>query len=135
MLLDTPAQISGVDGCKASWIAVTATPKSFDKAEAKIFETLAELMAELAARSIIAIDIPIGLPGRGIQGGREPDWAAREFLGRQRASVFPVSSRRAVYACAHGYAAVSAIAQDTSDPPKKPSKQLFGILPRIRQID
>ncbi len=135
MLLKMTTQITGVDGCKAGWIAVTTTPESFDNAEAKIFETFAELVAELAPRSIIAIDIPIGLPESAIRGGREPDWAAREFLGLQRASVFPVPSRRAVYAHEQGYAAVSVTAQDTSEPPIKPSKQLFGILPRIRQID
>jgi predicted RNase H-like nuclease len=135
MLLNTPTQVSGVDGCKAGWIAVTAIPESFDKVEVKVFKSVAALILELAPQSIIAIDIPIGLPERAIKGGREPDWAAREFLGLQRASVFPVPSRRAVYAYEHGYAAVCVIAQDTSDPPKKPSRQLFGILRRIQQVD
>ncbi|MBO0732978.1 MAG: DUF429 domain-containing protein, partial [Methylocapsa sp.] len=31
--------------------------------------------------------------------------------------------------------AVCAIAQETSDPPRKPSKEAFGIFSRIRQID
>jgi predicted RNase H-like nuclease len=135
MLFSTPTQISGVDGCKAGWTAVTTAAKAFDKAEVKVFMSVAALISELAPRAIIAIDMPIGLPERAIKGGREPDWAAREFLGSQRASVFPVPSRRAVYACALGYAAVTAIAQDTSDPPRKPSRQVLGITPRIRQID
>jgi predicted RNase H-like nuclease len=135
LLLSTPTKIAGVDGCKAGWIAVTAALESFDKPEFKVFESVAALITELAPRSLIAIDIPIGLPERAIRGGREPDWAAREFLGSQRASVFPVPSRRAVYACANGYTSVCIKAQDTSDPPKKPSRQLFGILPRIQQID
>jgi predicted RNase H-like nuclease len=130
-----PTKIAGVDGCKAGWIAVTATPESFDRPEVKIFESVAALICELAPKSLIAIDMPIGLPERAIKGGREPDWAAREFLGLQRGSIFPVPSRRAVYACEHGFVPVCAIAQDTSDPPKKPSRQLFGILPRIRQVD
>src|SRR5262245_16436242 len=127
MLFSTPTQISGVDGCKAGWIAVTATPEIFDKAEVKVFMSVAALISELAPRAIIAIDMPIGLPERAIKGGREPDWAAREFLGLQRASVFPVPSRQAVYACALGYAAVTAIAQDTSDPARKPSRQVLRI--------
>jgi predicted RNase H-like nuclease len=130
-----PTQISGVDGCKAGWIAVTAALESFDKPEVKVFASVAALIAELAPRSLIAIDMPIGLPERAIRGGREADWAARQFLGRQRASVFPVPSRRAVDACANGYQSVSIIGQDTSDPPRKPSRQIFGILHRIRQID
>jgi predicted RNase H-like nuclease len=132
MLVSTPTQIAGVDGCKAGWIAVTADPETFDRAAVKIYKSVTELILELAARSIIAIDMPIGLPERTKKGGREPDRAAREFLGPQRASIFPVPSRRAVYE--QDYAQVCAVARETSDG-KAVSKQLFGILPRIRQID
>ncbi len=110
MLVERPTQIAGVDGCKAGWIAVTAIPKAFEKAEVKIFASFAELISQLAARSIIAIDMPIGVPERTKKGGREPDWAAREFLGSQRASVFPVPSRQAVYAYAKGFTEVCALA-------------------------
>jgi hypothetical protein len=81
MLLSGPTKIAGVDGCKAGWIAVTAALGSFGKPEVKIFESVAALIAELAPKSLIAIDMPIGLPERAIRGGREPDWAARQFLG------------------------------------------------------
>ncbi|HUZ91485.1 MAG TPA: DUF429 domain-containing protein [Methylocella sp.] len=134
MLVSKPAEIAGVDGCrKGCWIAVTADTQTFDKAQVKIFKSFAELISELAARSIIGIDMPTGLAEHTDRGGREPDWAAREFLGRQRASVFPVPSRRAVYE--RDYAQVCAIARETSEPRRAVSKQLFGILPRIRQID
>jgi predicted RNase H-like nuclease len=135
LLVSAPAQIAGVDGCKAGWVAVTATAKSFDKAQVKIFATFAELIAELAPRLIIAIDIPIGLPECAIRGGREPDWAARAFLGPRRASVFPVPSRKAVYVHEQGYRRACDVARETSDPKRALSKQLFGILRRIRQID
>jgi predicted RNase H-like nuclease len=129
------ARITGVDGCKAGWIAVTTSPEAFETAEVRTFVNFVELLAELAPRSIIAIDMPIGLPERAVKGGREADRAAREFLGTRRASVFPVPSRRAVYACEDGYREVCSVAQDTSDPPRAVSIQLFGILPRIQQID
>jgi threonine dehydratase len=136
MLLGKPVQIAGVDGCKGGrWIAVTASAEGFGTAEVKIFGSAAALISELAPHSIIAIDIPIGLPERATNGGREPDWAARVFLGPRRMSVFPVPSRNAVYAHAQGYAQVCAIARETSDPPRTVSKQLFGILPRIQEID
>jgi predicted RNase H-like nuclease len=135
MLLTTPTQISGVDGCRAGWVAVTATSKTFEKAEFKVFTSVAALISELAPRSIIAIDMPIGLPERAIRGGREPDWAAREFLGLQSASVFPVPSRKAVYAHEQGYTRVCDVARETSDPKRAVSKQLFGILRRIWQVD
>jgi predicted RNase H-like nuclease len=135
LLLGTPIQVSGVDACKAGWIAVTTAPESFEKAEVKVFASVAALISELAPRSIIAIDVPIGLPERTIRGGREPDWAAREFLGLQRASVFLVPSRKAVYAHEQGYTRVYDVARETSDPKRAVSKQLFGILRHIRQVD
>ena len=116
MLVERPTQIAGVDGCKAGWIAVTAIPKAFEKAEVKIFASFAELISQLAARSIIAIDMPIGVPERTKKGGREPDWAAREFLGSQRASVFPVPSRQAVYAYAKGFTEVCATSASNVGP-------------------
>src|ERR1700757_312753 len=102
MPFSEPIQIAGLDGCKGSrWIAVTASAEGFGTAEVKIFDSAAALISGLAPLSIIAIDIPIGLPERSIAGGRKADWAARAFLGPRRASVFPVPSRRAVYAYNH----------------------------------
>jgi threonine dehydratase len=134
MLLAEPVQIAGVDGYKGGrWIAVTASVEGFGTAEVKPFESTAELISKLGPRTLIAIDVPIGLPDRTIGGGREPDWLARAFLGTRRPSVFPVPSRRAVHA--QGYAQVCAIARATSNPPKAPSIQLYHILPRILEID
>lgn len=130
-----PPQIAGVDGCKKGWIAVTAEPETLGKAQVKIFASFAELISQLSPQTLIAVDMPVGLAERTCRGGRPPDWAAREFLGPQRASVFPVPSRRAVYAHEKGYPQVCAMARATSDPARAPSKQLFAILPRIRQID
>jgi threonine dehydratase len=128
------AQIAGVDGSRGGrWVGVTASVENFGEAEVKVFENAAALILKLALHSLIAIDVPIGLPERAINGGREPDWAARAFLGPQWTSVFPVPSRQAVYD--RDYAQVCAIARETSDPPKAPSKQLFGILPRIQEVD
>jgi predicted RNase H-like nuclease len=47
--------------------------------------------------------------------------------------VFSVPSRQAVYAA--DYREACRIAQATSDPPRKVSKQLFNIAPKIRQVD
>lgn len=135
MLAGRPIHITGVDGCKAGWIAVTAAPESFGLAEVKIFASLADTIAGPADCSIIAIDMPIGLAECAIRGGRKPDWAAREFLRPHQARIFPVPSRRAVYAHTQGYEHVCAIARKTSDPPRAPSKQLFWILPRIQEAD
>jgi predicted RNase H-like nuclease len=127
--------IVGVDGCKTGWIAV-GFPKAEPRlAEARVFATFGAVVAALPTDSRIAVDMPIGLPDRAIRGGREPDWAAREFLGPCRSRVFPVPSRAAVYAFDQGYARVCAVARETSEPSRAPSKQAYYILPRIHEID
>jgi predicted RNase H-like nuclease len=47
--------------------------------------------------------------------------------------VFSVPSRGAIYAGDYGEAC--RIASETSDPPRKVSKQLFNIAPKIREVD
>lgn len=133
MILDAMTHIAGVDGCKAGWIAVgfpVAQPKL---AAARVFQAFEDVVAALPADSIIAVDMPIGLPDRSIRGGRAPDWAARDFLGSCRARVFLVPSRAAV--AAPDYPTACAIARKTSDSPRAPSKQAYNIFPRIREID
>jgi predicted RNase H-like nuclease len=134
-------QIAGVDGCKAGWIAVTFQLDAFGRAEVKVFNTFANLVGWLQPDAIIAVDMPIGLPERAIKGGRAPDWAAKEFLGPRKGTVFLVPSRRAVYAreavdtYKQGYTRVCAVARKTSDPPRAPSIQAYSIFPRIQLID
>jgi predicted RNase H-like nuclease len=110
------AQIAGVVGCKAGWIAVILQPDSPARAEAKVFENFMKLAGVLNPDSIIAVDMPIGLPERASKGGRAPDWAAKEFLRPRKGSVFLVPSRPAVYAYEQGYAQVCTVARETSDP-------------------
>ncbi len=132
-------QIAGVDGCKGGrWIAVTASVEGFGEAKVKLFESTAELISKLAPRTLIAIDIPIGLPERGQEGGRDADREARKLLGRRGVSVFSVPSRQAVFAHARhamDYEQICAVARETSEHRKAISKQLFGILERIQEID
>jgi predicted RNase H-like nuclease len=139
MLLREPVQIAGVDGCKGGrWVSVTASVEDFGEAEVEIFQSAASLIAETAPRSIIAIDVPIGLPELATNGGREADREARKFLGRRGVSVFPVPSRRAVFAHARraqDYKLVCTVARKTSNPRKAISRQLFAILDRIQEID
>ncbi len=82
---------------------------------------------------MIAVDMPIGLPERTGFGGRAAENAVRPLLGARQSSVFSVPSRSAIYA--EDYAGACARASETSDPPRKVSKQLFNIAPRIREID
>jgi predicted RNase H-like nuclease len=57
----------------------------------------------------------------------------RPLLGDRQSSVFTVPSRAAIYA--PDYREACRVALETSRPPKKVSKQLFMIAPKIRQVD
>jgi predicted RNase H-like nuclease len=83
--------------------------------------------------AIIAIDIPIGLPERTGPGGRAAENAVRPLLGARQSSVFSVPSRAAL-ACLD-YREACAVAMQTSEPPRKISKQLFMLAPKMREVD
>jgi predicted RNase H-like nuclease len=114
----------GIDGCRSGWIAVVGP----SPARARVLN-LGQL-SDLDPRStIIAIDMPIGLPNRE---PRACEAAARRLLPRDRkSSVFPVP-RRALLACA------------TYPDANQTSKDLFGcglpkqswnLFPKLREAD
>jgi predicted RNase H-like nuclease len=93
----------------------------------------ADLLAAAEEPAVIAIDIPIGLPERAGRGGRTAESLVRPLLGARQSSVFSVPSRAAL--AANDYREACAIALLTSDPPRKVSKQLFMLAPKIREVD
>lgn len=115
----------GIDGCSAGWLSVTSDHGS--RAVATVVADASGLI-ERAADSIVAIDIPIGLPSAG---SRRCDLEARSILGPRRSSVFPAPPRCTL--AAPSYAdACGASAQACG---KRLSKQTYAILPKIREID
>ncbi len=122
----------GVDGCRAGWIAVFVRPDA-DEARIEIVPHFADIAAMQPGPGIIAVDMPIGLPERAGYGGREAENCVRPLLGARQSSVFSVPSRQAVYA--PDYRQACTIALTTSDPPRKISRQLFNITPKIREVD
>jgi predicted RNase H-like nuclease len=128
----TTQWLAGMDGCKAGWIAALVGP---DRGDVRIhaLSRFADIFAEPEQPRVIAIDVPIGLPARVGPRGRGPERAVRSLLGGRQSSVFAVPSRHAVYA--KDYEEACRVAQDTSDPPKKVSKQLFMIAAKIREVD
>lgn len=128
-----PIWVAGVDGCKAGWVAVICRHGETADACLVVFSSFSEILDHTPAISVIAVDMPIGLPDRIGPGGRGPEKAARRHLGERQSSVFAVPSRAAVYA--EDYAQACEIAQTTSEPPKKVSKQAFYLFPKIREID
>jgi predicted RNase H-like nuclease len=125
------AWLAGVDGCRAGWIAVFAHAGGGEVA-VRVVPRFADLLAPRAP-AVLAVDIPIGLPERAGYGGRAAENAVRPLLGARQSSVFSVPSRAAL--AAEEYREACRIALATSQPPRKVSKQLFMLAPRIREVD
>jgi predicted RNase H-like nuclease len=124
--------LAGVDGCRGGWVAAFVRSHG-DEARVRIVPAFADVLAAPEQPAIVAVDMPIGLPERIGPGGRGPERAVRPLLGARQSSVFAVPSRGAVYAA--DYREACRIAAETSEPPRKVSKQLFMIAPKIREVD
>jgi predicted RNase H-like nuclease len=124
--------LAGVDGCPAGWVAALVRPAG-EEVRVRVVPRFADVAKALEAPDVIAIDVPIGLPERIFPGGRGPEAAVRPLLGARQSSVFSVPSRAAIHAETFGEACRIGI--ETSEPPRKISKQLFMIAPKIREVD
>ena len=132
----------GVDGCKGGWIAVWPTPEGHI---VRVFATFAILVGHFADGTLVAVDMPIGLPEFTHHGGRGPEMLVRKNLGDRQSSVFSIPSRAAVHAEPGPFASTEdyyrahrracEVARQTSEPPRGVSIQAFGLFPKIREID
>ena len=124
--------LAGLDGCRAGWIAAFVRPAG-DEVRVRTVARFADVLTAPEAPAIVAVDIPIGLPDRIGPEGRGPERAIRPLLGARQSSVFSVPPRAAIAAEDFGAACTAALA--ASEPPRKASKQLFMIAPKIREVD
>jgi predicted RNase H-like nuclease len=124
--------LAGVDGCRTGWVAAFVRGTG-DETRVRIVPRFADVLAAPEAPAIVAVDMPIGLPDCIGPDGRGPEQAIRPLLGARQSSVFSVPPRAAIYA--EDFAAACAAALAASEPPRKVSKQLFMIAPKIREVD
>ncbi len=124
--------LAGVDGCPKGWVVAFVRPFG-DDMRVRMISHFADILVAPEQPEIIAVDMPIGLPDRIGPEGRGPEKAVRPLLGDRQSSVFAVPSRGAIYA--DDYWEACRVAAETSEPPRKVSKQLFMIAPKIREID
>jgi predicted RNase H-like nuclease len=118
--------IAGVDGCRAGWLCVEECEGRLD---GHIFRSFAELLAAMPGASVIAVDIPIGLPE---QGKRDCDTAARRALSPTRtSSVFPTPVQGVLHE--ERYAVACQKHRDIDG--RGLSRQAFSILPKIREVN
>ncbi len=119
--------IAGVDGCRAGWFRA-ARNTGTGECRFDVVASAAELLSLPPSPTIIALDIPIGLPDAG---SRDCDIEARKRLGPRRSSVFPAPIRPAIHA--ESRAEASGITFDRDG--KKVSQQAWGIFRKIREVD
>ena len=124
--------MAGLDGCRAGWVLATTPANAgvVPRVEVRVIDGLEVVVDELVSGRLCAagIDIPIGLPPAG---PRSCDVEARRMLGPRRGSVFPSPARPVLAAADYPEAcALSRVASGTAI-----SKQLFNILPKIREVD
>ncbi len=124
--------LAGIDGCRLGWVAAFVR-RDGGEVRVRLVPRFIDVAAAPEAPDVIAVDMPIGLPGRIGPGGRGPEKAVRPLLGMRQSSVFSVPSRAAVYA--EDYREACRVAALTSEPPRQVSKQLFMIAPKIREVD
>lgn len=123
-------KVAGLDGCRGGWVLVLARMGSPGSATVSRVSDLREVLHLLDDGEIAAagIDIPIGLPGKG---SRACDLEARRRLGARRNSVFPAPLRPLLRCGTYGEALTLSLSLEG----KGVSRQLFNILPKVRQVD
>lgn len=123
-----PRAVAGIDGCRSGWLCLVLELES-GRLEPHILPQIAELLALQPRPVLVAIDVPIGLPDAG---PRVCDREARRKLGAPRSSsVFPAPARRILEASS--YLTACELGQRVDG--RKLSRQSWGILPKIREMD
>lgn len=118
----------GIDGCQGGWLVVSGDPAP-GPLTFELVRDLSSLFAEAeAGQALITIDTPIGLADCG---GRDCDAAARALLGDRACCVFTAPSRAAL----GGSNYLEASELNFAACGKRLSRQAYGILPPIAQVD
>jgi predicted RNase H-like nuclease len=122
--------VAGIDGCPGGWVLVETLTDGDGRTTLERVSNLDGVISKLDSGQLaaVAIDIPIGLPEAG---SRRCDIEARRMIGARRSSVFPAPARGVLGATT--YAVAAARSQGISG--KRLSRQAFGILSKIEEVD
>lgn len=126
---ETP--VLGVDACPAGWVGVVLDPAR----RASVFVAadiagLVELVRETHPVSVVAIDIPIGLPDAG---GRRADAEARRVLVGKSSSLFSTPVRAALEAATYEEGRAANLA--ATDGRTSLSAQAYALREKVLQVD
>nr|WP_301539395.1 DUF429 domain-containing protein [Nocardioides sp. zg-1308] len=123
--------VLGVDACPGGWVGVVLDVDR--RASVFVGRTIAELVAlvrELHAVSVVAIDIPIGLPDTG---GRQADAEARRVLVGKSSSLFSTPVRAALEAATYEEGRAANLA--ATDGRTSVSAQAYALREKVLQVD
>jgi predicted RNase H-like nuclease len=122
-------KLIGIDGCPGGWVCASADAE-LSTATFTIHQDLTNVFSDAVRDGDrVVIDVPIGLP---TDRPRECDVAARSYLPKgKKSSVFPAPCEVTLAAGTFG----QACALNCQACGKAISKQLWGILPKIRDVD
>jgi predicted RNase H-like nuclease len=122
------AVVAGIDGCPTGWLCLTKDLAS-GEVTARILPKIMALLTFDPKPEVVMVDVPIGLTDAG---PRECDLKARAYLKAPRASsVFPAPVRPTLPATNYPHAC--RIGKKTDG--RKLSRQVWAILPKIREVD
>jgi predicted RNase H-like nuclease len=119
-------RVVGLDACLGGWLRVVLEDGRFH--EGALFTNTKEVLDACGDASVVAIDIPIGVPTRE---ARAADVAARRFVGRMRSSVFPTPPR--LLLDQPSYEDALRVAAEAGIPGL--SKQSWGLRERIVEVE
>ena len=124
-----PATVAGIDGCRGAWVVVRVAAPG-DPGTVERVVDLAGVLLDLASSRLAAvgIDVPIGLPAAG---RRRCDVEARAMIGARRGSVFPAPVRDVLGSADYE----EAVRRSRAITGVGISRQVFGILPKIHEVD
>lgn len=134
--------LAGVDGCKGGWVVVYGRSDG-EIMPPRVVSRFDDILSTKEPPSIVAVDVPIGLPKQSPSKGRPAESLVRAQLGDRKSSVFRIPSRSAVYASVapdpadarERFFHACQIARETSDDSKAFAKQGFYILDKVVEVD
>ncbi len=126
--------LAGVDGCRRRLARRRSCGRAAARRALRIVPRFADVLAGAGSSPRLSRSTcRSGCRSATGLGGRAAENCVRPLLGARQSSVFSVPSRAAIYA--GEYREACSVALATSEPPRKVSKQLFNIAPKIREVD
>jgi predicted RNase H-like nuclease len=121
-------RVLGIDACQAGWVGIVLSQGTVSAHLAARIGDLVEDASSSGPLSVIAIDIPIGLPDRG---RRQADLLIRKAVGPRWASVFMTPVRPSLEAA--DFATATAASRRLAG--EGISRQAFALQAKILQVD